>query len=124
MTVSPGGSKMSAPHCWHWCPLAIPQVVIDENPNWSIQCAPDGEPLKPPACWPAQIRVEPYKPAGATWREGPRDWDMRQGPHPRLWQFRKLLEKTTGGDAKDSSDDEQQDGRASVRGASSAFTWA
>ena len=119
-----GWSKMEVPHDWRWCPLAVPQEVIDEDVNWTIQVAPDGEPLKPPACWPSQIRVAPHRPPGLTWCEGPRDWDMRQGPHPRQWQFRKLLEKTTGGDDEDSSDDEQQDGRASVRGASSAFTWA
>ena len=108
---------MEVPHDWRWCPLAVPQEVIDEDVNWTIQVAPDGEPLKPPACWPSQIRVAPHRPPGLTWCEGPRDWDMRMGPHPRQWQFRKLLE-TTGGDDEDSSGDEQPGGASYVGGAS------
>ena len=113
---------MEVPHGRDCCPLAVPRVVIDEDVNWLIQCAPDGEPIKPPACWPHQIRVAPHRPPGLTWCEGPRDWGMRRGPHPRQWQFRKLLQKTTADDHdQDSSDDEPLHGRASEGGASSSW---
>ena len=86
-----GWSKMSVPHDWRWCPLAIPQEVLEEDRRWAIKVAPDGEPLKPPNCWPHEIRVRPYLPRNETWCEGPRDHDMRDGPHPLQFKFDEMF---------------------------------
>ena len=106
-----GWSKMEVPHKWCWCPLAIPQEVLKEDPNYSIVVAPDGEPLKPPMCWPHKLRVPAWVPRRDNWCQGPRKHDMRQGPHPRQDEFDSWSKRGTNDNAssKNLSESDEED---------------
>ena len=106
-----GWSKMAVPHNWCWCPLAIPQEVLNEDQHWTIVVAPDGEPLKPPMCWPHKLRVSAFIPRGVNWCQGPRNHDMRQGPHPRQDEFDSWFKRGTNDNAssKNLSESDEED---------------
>lgn len=80
-----GWCKLSVPHCWHFCPLAVPKEILQGTSQVII--AADGEPLKPPNCWERSIRVEPFIPNGLSWTSGPRSMDLTKGPHPDQKHF-------------------------------------
>ena len=98
-----GWCKLTVPHCWTFCPLAVPPQIL--NGTGKVVIANDGEPLKPPHCWDRDIRVAPFIPNGISWTMGPRGMDLTKGPHPHQKDFRKGGPRSAGSDEDTSGDD-------------------